>query len=121
MHLDDMLQKLCEVAAAFHACGYAFGSTGNLSLRFEDEIWITPTGGSLRNLTPASMARIDGTGQALNAIVPPKKSPSIWLLTALQDHAPVPSSTSTQHTPSRSLASKISIPPLPCQSSRPTI
>jgi len=75
VHVDDMLRELCEAAAAFHARGYAFGSTGNLSIRCGDEVWITPTGGSLRSLTPDAMARIDGEGRSLNGNRPSKEYP----------------------------------------------
>jgi ribulose-5-phosphate 4-epimerase/fuculose-1-phosphate aldolase len=62
----DVLQELCEIAASFHARGLAFGSTGNISIRTGDQIWITPTGESLRSLTPERLACIDAAGDALN-------------------------------------------------------
>ena len=62
----DRLQELCEVAASFHARGLAFGSTGNISVRLDDRIWITPTGESLRALSPESLACIDAEGKPLN-------------------------------------------------------
>jgi 3-dehydro-4-phosphotetronate decarboxylase len=69
------LQELCDIAASFYARGYAFGSTGNLSVRQGDEIWVTPTGRSLRNLTPSDLACIDASGRVLNANKPSKESP----------------------------------------------
>lgn len=69
------LAHLCETAASFHARGYAFGSTGNLSLRDGDHVWITPTGCSLRNVTPAMMARIDMEGNPQNDAKPSKEFP----------------------------------------------
>ena len=75
MQVDEMLQELCEAAASFHARGYAFGSTGNLSIRYGEEIWITPTGGSLRTLRPAAMAAIDADGRQLNGNRPSKEYP----------------------------------------------
>ena len=62
----NSLEHLCEIAASFHARGLAFGSTGNLSLREGDRVWITPTGCSLRNVTPEMMALIDINGAPLN-------------------------------------------------------
>jgi 3-dehydro-4-phosphotetronate decarboxylase len=61
MNIRD-LESLCESAASFFARGLAFGSTGNLSVRDENEVWITPTGASLRNLTPDRLACIDMQG-----------------------------------------------------------
>lgn len=69
------LEHLCEVASSFFSRGYAFGSTGNLSLRLGDQIWITPTGKSLRNLTPDQLASIDHAGQPLNDNRPSKEYP----------------------------------------------
>src|SRR5215207_5301116 len=69
------LEQLCEIAASFYARGLAFGSTGNLSIRVEDHIWVTPTGRSLRNLRPDDLACIDEGGAAHNANRPSKESP----------------------------------------------
>jgi len=69
------LELLCEIGASFFQRGYAFGSTGNLSIRTPDGIWITPTGRSLRNLRPEELACIDGEGRPLNAAKPSKEYP----------------------------------------------
>lgn len=66
MQLEELLRELCGAAASFHARGYAFGSTGNLSIRYGDSVWVSPTGASLRALTPASLAHIDMQGRPLN-------------------------------------------------------
>lgn len=71
----ELLQGLCEAAASFYARGYAFGSTGNLSIRCGDQIWISPTGASLRVLTPDALACIDIHGSRLNANHPSKEYP----------------------------------------------
>jgi 3-dehydro-4-phosphotetronate decarboxylase len=71
----DPLQEMCDIAASFFTRGYAFGSTGNLSIRDGEKIWITPTGRSFRNLVPADMACIDPAGQSLNANKPSKEYP----------------------------------------------
>ncbi len=64
--MNDPREHLCEIAASFHARGYAFGSTGNLSIRTGDRVSITPTGQSLRALRPKNMAVIDLDGKPLN-------------------------------------------------------
>ena len=69
------LELLCDIGASFFARGYAFGSTGNLSVRTEAEILITPTGRSLRNLRPEDLACIDEAGTPLNAARPSKEYP----------------------------------------------
>jgi ribulose-5-phosphate 4-epimerase/fuculose-1-phosphate aldolase len=69
------LDKLCEMGASFYNRGYAFGSTGNLSIRDGERIWISPTGRSLRNLCPEEFAVIDSEGAVLNDKRPSKESP----------------------------------------------
>ena len=41
---EAVLENLCEVADSFYRRGYAFGSTGNISVRAGGRVWITPTG-----------------------------------------------------------------------------
>ncbi|MCC6586592.1 MAG: class II aldolase/adducin family protein [Bryobacterales bacterium] len=69
------LERLCEVCSSFFARGYAFGSTGNISIRIGDEVWITPTGGSLRKLAPTAIACIDMQGGARNEAKASKEYP----------------------------------------------
>lgn len=73
--MNQALELLCSAARSFHDRGYAFGSTGNLSLRIGDDIWITPTGESLRDVTPEGLARIDASGAAKNGNKPSKEYP----------------------------------------------
>jgi 3-dehydro-4-phosphotetronate decarboxylase len=72
---DSVLENLCEVADSFYRRGYAFGSTGNLSVREGDEVWITPTGKSLKGLAPDKLARIDLQGTSRNENRPSKEFP----------------------------------------------
>jgi 3-dehydro-4-phosphotetronate decarboxylase len=73
--IDDLLDHLCEIGASFYQRGYAFGSTGNLSVRDGDDIWITPTGQSLRKLVPGKLALIDRQGSARSEARPSKEVP----------------------------------------------
>ena len=73
--MSDPLEHLCDIAASLHARGYAFGSTGNLSIRTGDRVSITPTGESLRALRPEMMAEIDLNGKPLNNNKPSKEYP----------------------------------------------
>lgn len=70
-----MLDELCEAGASFYARGYAFGSTGNLSVRDGDSVWITPTGSSLRTLRPDRLAHIGLDGRLRNEANPSKEVP----------------------------------------------
>ncbi|HEY0097731.1 MAG TPA: aldolase [Pyrinomonadaceae bacterium] len=71
----SVLEQLCETADSLFARGYAHGSTGNVSIRLGDEVWITPTGQRLGGLAPARLARLDLGGNLLNENRPSKEHP----------------------------------------------
>lgn len=70
-----LLEDLCRTADSFFTRGFAFGSTGNLSVRVGEEIWVTPTGKPLCGLTPERLAKIDAEGRALNEVAASKEYP----------------------------------------------
>ena len=72
---EAALQDLCEVADSFYRRGYAFGSTGNISVRAGSRVWITPTGKSLKGLRPEQLACVDLGGASLNENRPSKEFP----------------------------------------------
>ena len=72
---DTMLENLCEVADSFYRRGYAYGSTGNISVRDGGRVWITPTGKSLKGLGPEQLACVDMRGASLNGNRPSKEFP----------------------------------------------
>lgn len=72
---DDVLENLCEVADSFYRRGYAFGSTGNVSVRAGGRVWITPTGKSLKGLKPEQLACVGLDGGSLNENRPSKEFP----------------------------------------------
>ena len=73
--MSSVLDQLCDSANVFFHRGLAFGSTGNLSVRIDDSVWITPTGQPLRGLTPDRLAQITLDGKPLNANRPSKEFP----------------------------------------------
>ena len=75
MHDDDALENLCEAAESFYGRGYAFGSTGNISVRDGARVWITPTGKSLKGLRPGHLACVSLDGESLNENKPSKEFP----------------------------------------------
>lgn len=72
---DAVLENLCEVAESFYKRGYAFGSTGNISVRAGERVWITPTGKSLKGLQPGQLACVNLAGESLNENRPSKEFP----------------------------------------------
>lgn len=67
--------------------GYAHGSTGNLSVRVDDCVLITPTGSSLGRLDPASISRIDASGRHLDGDPPSKEAFLHLAMYARRPHA----------------------------------
>jgi ribulose-5-phosphate 4-epimerase/fuculose-1-phosphate aldolase len=67
--------ELCQTAQSFFDRGYAFGSTGNLSIREGDGIWITPTGMPLHSLTPDRLAHVSLDGTVHGEVRPSKELP----------------------------------------------
>jgi ribulose-5-phosphate 4-epimerase/fuculose-1-phosphate aldolase len=72
---ENALEKLCEAAESFYRRGYAFGSTGNISVREGARAWITPTGKSLKGLRPEQLACVSLGGESLNENRPSKEFP----------------------------------------------
>lgn len=72
---NPVLEQMCEVAADFYDRGYAFGSTGNISVRVGDEVWITPTGKPLKGLSSNQLACLDLEGASQNQNRPSKEFP----------------------------------------------
>ena len=72
---EAALENLCETADSFYQRGYAFGSTGNISVRAGGRVWITPTGKSLKGLKPAQLACVSPEGASLNENRPSKEFP----------------------------------------------
>ena len=54
--------------------GYAHGSSGNLSVRIDDGILVTPTGSSLGRLDPARLAKVALNGSHISGDFPSKES-----------------------------------------------
>lgn len=72
---DLLLEQLCDAANGLFERGYAHGSTGNISVRVGEEVWVTPTGRPLRGLTPYALARLGVGGERLNENSPSKEYP----------------------------------------------
>lgn len=70
-----ILEQLCEAGASFYQRGYAFGSTGNLSVRTGKQVWITPTDASLKAVQLDQLACIDLGAGLRNANKPSKEYP----------------------------------------------
>lgn len=61
-------------ARSLYDRGYAHGSSGNLSVRIDDAILITPTGSSLGRLDPLRLAKVAADGTPLAGDPPSKEA-----------------------------------------------
>ncbi len=74
MNETALRDALVSRARSLYDRGYAHGSSGNLSVRLEDGILITPTGSSLGRLEPARLAKVDADGTPLSGDAPSKEA-----------------------------------------------
>ncbi|MEO6565838.1 MAG: class II aldolase/adducin family protein, partial [Casimicrobiaceae bacterium] len=65
---------LVERGRSLYDRGYAHGSSGNLSVRLDDAILITPTGSSLGSLDPLRLAKVAADGMPLAGDPPSKEA-----------------------------------------------
>ena len=65
---------IVERGRSLYDRGYAHGSSGNLSMRIDDAILITPTGSSLGRLDPLRLAKLAADGTSLSGDPPSKEA-----------------------------------------------
>jgi len=66
--------EIAALGASFFERGLTFGRTGNISVRFDDEILVTPTGSSLGRLDPDALSTIDIDGKHTGGAKPSKEA-----------------------------------------------
>lgn len=74
MSESALREALVDRGRSLYERGYAHGSSGNLSVRFDDGILVTPTGSSLGRLDPARIAKVAPDGRALAGDPPSKEA-----------------------------------------------
>jgi ribulose-5-phosphate 4-epimerase/fuculose-1-phosphate aldolase len=74
MNEHDARDLLADRGKSLYDRGYAHGSTGNLSVRVDDGILVTPTGSCLGRLDPARIARLDRDGRHVAGDAPSKEA-----------------------------------------------
>jgi ribulose-5-phosphate 4-epimerase/fuculose-1-phosphate aldolase len=74
MNEQKLREALVERGRSLHDRGYAHGSSGNLSVRVDDGILVTPTGSSLGRLDPARIAKVDANGVHVTGDPPSKEA-----------------------------------------------
>jgi ribulose-5-phosphate 4-epimerase/fuculose-1-phosphate aldolase len=72
--LQDQAHQLAALGASLFNRTLTFGRTGNLSVRVDDQILVTPTGVSLGTLDPGRLAVIDLEGRHVDGARPSKEA-----------------------------------------------
>lgn len=67
-------EAIAAMGESLHRRGYAHGSSGNISVRSDEGILITPTNSCLGRLDPARMSRVDSGGRHLDGDRPSKEA-----------------------------------------------
>lgn len=67
-------RDIVALGASFFQRGLTFGRTGNISVRLDQEILVTPTGSSLGRLDPDSLSVIDESGAHIAGPKPSKEA-----------------------------------------------
>ena len=65
---------LADRARSLYERGYAHGSSGNLSVRVDDGVLVTPTGSCLGRLDPARISKVAPDGRTLSGDPPSKEA-----------------------------------------------
>mgnify|MGYP000509815780 CR=1 FL=1 len=69
MSESKIREKICHFAASIFDRGITHGSTGNISVRLDDdEILVTPSGSSFGRLDPNQIVKITKTGQFIGSL-----------------------------------------------------
>jgi L-fuculose-phosphate aldolase len=67
---ENQRRQLIETAIAMNRCGVNQGTSGNLSVRHEDGMLVTPSGMPYSTLEPDDIVFVDGNGQRHGARLP---------------------------------------------------
>lgn len=67
-------ERICRLAELLYLRGYAHGSTGNISVRTDAGLLVTPTNSSMGLLEPERLSLVDGDGRHLSGDRPSKEA-----------------------------------------------
>jgi ribulose-5-phosphate 4-epimerase/fuculose-1-phosphate aldolase len=74
MNETRLRERMAEFGRSLFQRGYGCGSSGNISVRLDDGILVTPTNSCLGTLDPAQIAKVDWDGQHLSGGQPSKEA-----------------------------------------------
>ncbi|MBM3522115.1 MAG: aldolase, partial [Alphaproteobacteria bacterium] len=70
----DLREWMCRHGQSLYMRGLAHGSSGNISVRLDDGILITPTNSCLGRLDPARISKVAADGRVLAGDPPSKEA-----------------------------------------------
>ena len=74
MNESRLREQIAVFGESLFARGYGCGSSGNISVRLEDGLLVTPTNSCLGRLDPARIAKLDWDGKHLSGDKPSKEA-----------------------------------------------
>lgn len=74
MNEKELCDEITQFAAHLFRRGLAPGSSGNISVKFEEGCLITPTNASLASLEPSRISKLDRRGRRLSGDPPSKEA-----------------------------------------------
>jgi ribulose-5-phosphate 4-epimerase/fuculose-1-phosphate aldolase len=76
MNENKLREQICILASSMFQRGITHGSTGNISVRLEDDdILVTPSGSSFGRLDPNDIVKVTKSGQFMGSLTPTKELP----------------------------------------------
>ena len=76
MNENKLREQICTLAASMFDRGITHGSTGNISVRLDnDDILVTPSGSSFGRLEPNEIVKVTKSGQSIGSLLPTKELP----------------------------------------------
>lgn len=105
---DTVLQRteLAAVAARYHAMGWMFGTSGNLSVRVDDRICVTASGRDKGTLSSTDFVEVDVTGALLASGPDARPSAETSIHTSVYAARPKVQAVLHVHTPASTVVSQ---------------
>ena len=76
MNENKLREQICILASSMFERGITHGSTGNISVRLDnDDILVTPSGSSFGRLDPNEIVKVTKSGQFIGSLSPTKELP----------------------------------------------
>ena len=76
MNENKLREQICTLASSMFDRGITHGSTGNISVRLDnDDILVTPSGSSFGRLEPNEIVKVTKSGQFIGSLSPTKELP----------------------------------------------